>query len=163
MRSIFFAYLENEFELAEEEDIVATAVAAIEELVGELSSFDDKTKFAIAVTGAKLGVSGGGGINAKEKMLIDTVFGQFWQGSMEQVYEQKMSVNFGIVSEYTIREGNASSPLMQGLCRKVLAEALTGFEWAPGPGWVKAENKNTPAKCDTPVLRTGAFLCAKRR
>ncbi len=87
MRSKFFVYLENEFELAEAEDIVATAIAAIEELVGTLPSFDDKTKFAIAVTGAKLGVSGDGQINAKEKMLIDTVFGQFWKGSMEQVYE----------------------------------------------------------------------------
>lgn len=77
MRSKFFAYLENEFELAEEEDIVATAIAAIGELVGELYSFDDKTKFAIAVTGAKLGVCGDGQINAKEKLLIDTVFGQF--------------------------------------------------------------------------------------
>ena len=67
MRSKFFAYLENEFALAEEEDIVATALAAIEELVGECSSFDDKTKFAIAVTGAKLGVSGDGRINAREK------------------------------------------------------------------------------------------------
>lgn len=87
MRSKFFAYLENEFELAEEEDIVATAIAAIGELVGTLPSFDDKTKFSIAVTGAKLGVSGDGRINAKEKLLIDTVFGQFWKGSMEQVYE----------------------------------------------------------------------------
>lgn len=87
MRSKFFACLENEFELAEEEDIVATAVAAIEELMGVLPSFDDKTKFAIAVTGAKLGVSGDGRINAREKLLIDTVFGQFWKGSMEQVYE----------------------------------------------------------------------------
>jgi hypothetical protein len=67
LRSKFFAYLENEFALAEEEDIVATAIAAIEELVGECSSFDDKTKFAIAVTGAKLGVSGDGRINAREK------------------------------------------------------------------------------------------------
>lgn len=87
MRSKFFAYLENEFELAEEEDIVATAIATIEELVGKLPSFDDKTKFAIAVTGAKLGVSGDGQINAREKLLIDTVFGQFWKGSIEQVYE----------------------------------------------------------------------------
>ena len=44
LRSKFFAYLENEFVLAEEEDIVATAVAAIEELVGECSSFDDKNQ-----------------------------------------------------------------------------------------------------------------------
>ena len=87
MRNNLFANMENKFEFATEEEITETALSSLSELVGEISYMNDQTKFGIAVLGAKLGVSGDGMANEKEKRLVDEVFGRIWNGPMELIYE----------------------------------------------------------------------------
>ena len=86
MRSNMFANIENKFEFASKEEIEATAISSLAELIGALDSFDDQTKMGMMVIGAKLGVFGDGVIRAEERELIDYVFGQVYHGSMDTIY-----------------------------------------------------------------------------
>lgn len=87
MRSNMFANIENKFQGASEDEIIGTALASLNDMISELSSFDGKAKFIIAIIGAKLGVSGDGEINDKEKMLLNTVFENIWNGPMDDIYK----------------------------------------------------------------------------
>ena len=116
MRSNIFANIENKFAFASEEEIIETALSSMGELIGELSSFDDKIKFYIVILGAKLGVAGDGKINDKEKMLIDTVLDQIWNGDKEEIYklvgEALEDSDYGFV-ENLIQLGNSvAMPLL---------------------------------------------------
>lgn len=86
-RSNIFANIENEFENATKEQIMATAVYKFGEILQAASGFDANSLFAIQVLGAKLGVAGDGKINDQEKELIDDVFSRSYQGPIEEVYE----------------------------------------------------------------------------
>ena len=87
MRSNMFANIENKFEFASKEEIIATALDSLSDLLSALYSFNDQTKFGLMVMGAKFGVAGDGKINDAEKELIDDVFGRVWNGSMEDIYQ----------------------------------------------------------------------------
>lgn len=86
-RSNMFANIENKFEFAEKEEIVATALSSLGELFEAIDQMEDQVKFGIMVIGAKLGVAGDGVLNSQEKELIDEVFGRIWNGSMEEIYD----------------------------------------------------------------------------
>ena len=86
-RSNMFANIENKFEFAEKEVIVATALSSLGELFEAIDQMEDQVKFGIMVIGAKLGVAGDGVLNSQEKELIDEVFGRIWNGSMEEIYD----------------------------------------------------------------------------
>ena len=79
-RSNMFANIENKFEFAEKEEIVATALSSLGELFEAIDQMEDQVKFGIMVIGAKLGVAGDGVLNSQEKELIDEVFGRIWNG-----------------------------------------------------------------------------------
>ena len=86
-RSNMFANIENKFEFLEKSKITKIALGALGEFMEALEEKDNQVIFGIMILGAKLGVAGDGILNRQEKELIDAVFGRFWNGSMDEIYE----------------------------------------------------------------------------
>ena len=88
MRSNAFANLENKFESLSAEELISSAFDSMYEFYAFLDGLDDDIKFCIILSGARLGVSGDGIINEQEKIIVDRLFGEIWQGPIERIYEE---------------------------------------------------------------------------
>ena len=85
--SDMFANIENRFKSLDKDEITETALSSMGELLEAFDSMEDQFKFGLIVTGAKLGVAGDGALNRQEKELINEVFGDIWNGPIEEVYD----------------------------------------------------------------------------
>ena len=88
-RSNMFANMENQFEFCDTEEITEKTLQGYAGVIGELGdNFEGDVMFMTLILAAKLGVASKcGTLNSKEKALVDSVFGQVWNGDMEEVYD----------------------------------------------------------------------------
>ena len=85
MKSKIFTDIENQFAQAGELTILETAHQALDDLVKVLTDYDDRTLFTILIHAAKLGVSGDGIVNGKERKMLVSLFSDIMPGFEDMI------------------------------------------------------------------------------
>ncbi len=85
MKSKIFTDIENQFAQAGELTILETAHQALDDLVKVLTDYDDRTLFTILIHAAKLGVSGDGVVNKKERKMLVSLFSDIMPGFEDMI------------------------------------------------------------------------------
>ena len=123
----FLRQLMAAFDNASEEAIIGTAVNSIGTFVDQSGMKTPEKIFQAMIIAAKVGVSTKtGSLNEKEKQLSDEVFGNIWNGDMEQIYDMlSQEANEG---EYQFLQLVGSTPIGIELLKFILAFAYIDGE-----------------------------------